>query len=181
MDLAALAARKADKPLPIPSKLPTQAPKADQPRFAESSIYPYLKTNIESVPMEFTQEPIPVERTERSIAVHGPDTPFRYWEVVRRYIRGPVERRGYEDLVEYNTTVELAEKVGSEWKLTLRREGKESDYWWVEWFDALWRRAGITACRISLRSRAWTPLRKRALVACCTASSFGERTSSKAR
>ncbi|KAL2112240.1 hypothetical protein VUR80DRAFT_8195 [Thermomyces stellatus] len=136
-DLASLAARNADKPLPIPAKLPTQAPKVDQPRFAESSIYPYLETNIDSVPMEFTQEPIPEERTERSIAVHGPDTPFRHWDVMRRYIKGLVERRGYEDYVSYNTTVELAEKVGSEWKLTLRRDGKQSDYWWVEWFDAV--------------------------------------------
>lgn len=109
----------------------------DQPRFAESSIYPYLETNIDSVPMEFTQEPIPEERTERSIAVHGPDTPFRHWDVMRKYIKGLVERRGYEDYVSYNTTVELAEKVGSEWKLTLRRDGKQSDYWWVEWFDAV--------------------------------------------
>ena len=87
--------------------------------------------------MEFSQEPIPEERTERSMALHGPKTPFRHWEVVRKYIRGLVERRGYEDLVSYNTTVELAEKIGSEWKLTLRREGNGSDYWWVEWFDAV--------------------------------------------
>ncbi|MBE3042731.1 hypothetical protein IMZ48_09190, partial [Candidatus Bathyarchaeota archaeon] len=123
--------------MPIPAKLPAQTPKTNQPRFSDSSIYPYLETNIDSVPMEFSQERISEERSDRSIAVHGPDTPFRHWEVMRKYIRGLVERRGYEDLVSYNTTVELAEKVGSEWKLTLRREGKDRDYWWVEWFDAV--------------------------------------------
>ncbi|SPO03686.1 related to monooxygenase [Cephalotrichum gorgonifer] len=136
-DLASLADRTADKPIPIPAKLPARTPKIDQPRFAESSVYPYLETNVESVPMEFTQEPIPTERSERSIAVHGPETPFRHWKVLRQYVQSLVQRRGYEDFVSYNTTVELAEKVGSEWKLTLRQEGKESDYWWVEWFDAV--------------------------------------------
>lgn len=136
-DLASLAARNADKPVTIPAKLPAQTAKLDQPRFADSSVYPYLETNIDAIPMEFSQEPIPAEQSERSIAIHGPDTPFRHWEVVRRYIKGLVERQGYEDMVSYNTTVELAEKVGNEWKLTLRQEGKESDYWWVEWFDAV--------------------------------------------
>ncbi|PKS12647.1 hypothetical protein jhhlp_000855 [Lomentospora prolificans] len=136
-NLAELASRTADKPLAIPPKLPAQTPKANQPRFAESSIYPYLETNIDSIPMQFSQEPIPVERSERSISVHGSDTPFRHWKVIQRYIASLVERKGYEDLVSYNTTVELAEKVGSEWKLTLRKEGKEKDYWWVEYFDAV--------------------------------------------
>jgi len=41
--------------------------------------------------------------------------------------------------VELNTTVELAEKVGDEWVLTLRKatpEG-EKNYWWQETFDAI--------------------------------------------
>jgi cation diffusion facilitator CzcD-associated flavoprotein CzcO len=136
-NLSELASRTADKPLAIPQKLPAQTPKVNQPRFEESSIYPYLHTNIDSIPMEFSQEKIPTERSELSIATHGPDTPFRHWEVIRRYIAGLVERRGYEDFISYNTSVELAEKVGSEWKLTLRKEGKEKDYWWVEYFDAV--------------------------------------------
>ena len=28
-------------------------------------------------------------------------------------------------------------KVGAEWKVTLRKGGRERDYWWVEWFDAV--------------------------------------------
>lgn len=87
--------------------------------------------------MQFNQEPIPAETSERSVGIYGPETPFRHWDVVRRYIKGLVERRGYEDLVSYNTTVERVEKIGSEWKVTLRREGNERDYWWVEWFDAV--------------------------------------------
>ncbi|KAH8898180.1 FAD/NAD(P)-binding domain-containing protein [Thozetella sp. PMI_491] len=133
----ALADRTADAPLPIPETLPAQTPKSDQPRFSESSVYPYLETNIDFLPMEFSQEPIPNERSERSISVHGPETPFRRWDVIRKYIQGLVERRGYEDFISYSTTVERVEKVGSEWKVTLRKDGSQSYYWWVEWFDAV--------------------------------------------
>lgn len=136
-DFASLATRTADPPLPIPERLPAQTPKSDQPRFSESSVYPYLETNIDSLPMQFSQEPIPEERSERSISHHGPDTPFRKWDVVQRYIKSLVERRGYSDLISYRTTVERAEKVGTEWRVILRRDGEQSDYWWVEWFDAV--------------------------------------------
>jgi cation diffusion facilitator CzcD-associated flavoprotein CzcO len=136
-DLAALASRSADAPIPLPDRLPAQRPKIANPRYAESSIYPYLETNIDSIPMEFTQEPIPAERSQRSIALHGHDTPFRHWSVMQRYIQGLVDRDGYQDLVSYNTTVERAEKVGHEWKVTLRKDSAEKDYWWVEWFDAV--------------------------------------------
>ncbi|OJJ84648.1 uncharacterized protein ASPGLDRAFT_25325 [Aspergillus glaucus CBS 516.65] len=136
-DFASLATRTADSPLPIPEKLPAQTPKSDQPRFSESSVYPYLETNIDCLPMQFSQEPIPEERSELSISRHGPETPFRRWDVVQRYVKGLVERRGYSDWVSYNTTVERVEKVGAEWKVTLRKDGQQSDYWWVEWFDAV--------------------------------------------
>ncbi|KAF7558236.1 hypothetical protein G7Z17_g191 [Cylindrodendrum hubeiense] len=136
-EFASLADRTADAPLPIPDNLPARTPKSPQPRFAESSVYPYLETNIDKKPMEFTQESIPDERSPRSIELHGPDTPFRHWKVIRQYIRNLVERRGYEDLVSYSTTVERVEKIGAEWKVSLRKEGKEHDYWWVEWFDAV--------------------------------------------
>ncbi len=123
-------------PLSIPERLPAQTQKSDQPRFSESSVYPYLETNVDSLPMQFSQEPIPDERSDLSISLHGPNTPFRPWTVIRQYIRGLVERRGYEDLISYSTTVE-EQKIGSEWKLTLRRDGNQSDYWWTEWFDAV--------------------------------------------
>ncbi|KAK4653253.1 hypothetical protein QC762_511790 [Podospora pseudocomata] len=132
-----LANRTADTPLPIPPKLPAQTPKSDRPRFTESSVYPYLETNVDHLPMSFSQEPIPADKTDKSIALHGPKTPFRHWTVMQRYIKSLIERNNYEDLVSYNTTVELAEKVGTEWKLVLRKEGKEKDYWWTEYFDAV--------------------------------------------
>jgi cation diffusion facilitator CzcD-associated flavoprotein CzcO len=134
---SSLADRSADAPVPIPDALPTYTLKSSQPRFTESSIYPYLETNIDHIPMQFSQEPFPTDTSARSVELYGPKTPFRHWEVVKRYIKGLVERNGYEDLISYNTTVERAEKVDSEWKVTLRKEGRERDYWWTETFDAV--------------------------------------------
>ncbi|KAH8669143.1 hypothetical protein BX600DRAFT_497083 [Xylariales sp. PMI_506] len=136
-NFASLANRTADAPVTIPNRLPARTQKSDQPRFSESSVYPSMETNIDFLPMEFSQEPIPDERSALSISLHGPNTPFRRWDVIRRYITGLVERRGYDDWISYTTTVELVEKVGTEWKVTLRKAGKQSDYWWVEWFDAV--------------------------------------------
>jgi hypothetical protein len=87
--------------------------------------------------MQFSKEPIPVERSELSIANHGPDTPFRKWDVIQRYVQGLVDRNGYGDFVSYETTVEKVEKIGTEWKVILRKNGTHRDYWWVEWFDAV--------------------------------------------
>lgn len=87
--------------------------------------------------MEFSQEPIEDEKSQRSIEFHGFDTPFRHWKVIRRYIANLVERKGYQDHISYNTTVEKAEKINGEWKLILRKEGTERDYWWSEQFDAV--------------------------------------------
>ncbi|CRK15967.1 hypothetical protein BN1723_010875 [Verticillium longisporum] len=131
-DLEALANRTADPPVDIPDRLPAQTPKLTQPRFADSSVYPYLETNVDAIPMSFSQEPIPSDCSPHSVALHGEDTPFRHWTVIRRYLQSLLERDGYEDLVSYSTTVERVEKVGHEWKLTLRRDGERSDYWWTE-------------------------------------------------
>jgi cation diffusion facilitator CzcD-associated flavoprotein CzcO len=87
--------------------------------------------------MEFSQEPIPATRSERSIGMHGPETPFRHWKVMRDYVAGILQRNHYEDLVSYNTTVEHVEKAGDEWKVVLRKEGNKQDYWWTETFDAV--------------------------------------------
>lgn len=87
--------------------------------------------------MCFSKEPIPAAATERSTALYGPTTPFRHWHVLRQYITDLVRRNGYEDFISYSTTVERAEKLGEEWRLTLRREGEERDYWWTETFDAV--------------------------------------------
>lgn len=87
--------------------------------------------------MEFSQEPIPIEQTSRSIQRHGPSTPFRHHTVVQKYIEGLLDRKGYKDFLECGVTVERVEKVNGSWKLTLRKSGTERDYWWVEEFDAV--------------------------------------------
>jgi cation diffusion facilitator CzcD-associated flavoprotein CzcO len=96
-----------------------------------------LETNVDASIMEFSQEPIPIERSAISIARHGTDTPFRPWQTIQQYVQGLVDRKGYQDLVSYNTTVELVSKVNGEWEVVLRKSGGESDYWWKEYFDAV--------------------------------------------
>jgi cation diffusion facilitator CzcD-associated flavoprotein CzcO len=100
-------------------------------------VYPYLETNIDVTVMEFSQEPIPVERSATSIARHGLDTPFRPHQTVQKYVGDLVNRRGYPDLVSYNTTVERVTKVNGEWEVVLRKSGESKDYWWKEYFDAV--------------------------------------------
>lgn len=136
-DFDALASRTADPPVPLPAELPAKTRKLDVPRYDESSVYPYLNTNVEALPMEFSQEPFPTAVSEESVLAHGRQTPFRHWKTVRGYIASLLDRNGYSDLVSFNTTVERAEKVGDEWKITLRRSEREHDAWWVEWFDAV--------------------------------------------
>lgn len=91
--------------------------------------------------MAFSQEPLPEQKSAWSIARHGPDTPFRHHSVVQQYIKDLFIRKGYDSLVEFNTTVEHVQKVPntSQWRLTLRKSGVGGlqDYWWTEDFDAL--------------------------------------------
>ncbi|KAH7071063.1 hypothetical protein FB567DRAFT_214202 [Paraphoma chrysanthemicola] len=137
--LSSLATRKGDLPVQIPTSLPSKAPKVRHPRYDDSSVYPYLETNVDSSAMSFSQEPIPTGATPLSISKHGEDTPFRHHTLVRKYIEALVHRNGYEKFVSYNTTVERAEKVGNEWRLVLRKDGdvRGEDEWWEEWFDAV--------------------------------------------
>ncbi|CAI6323161.1 unnamed protein product [Periconia digitata] len=134
---AALADRDGEHPLEIPTSLPVKTSKGAQKHYTESSVYPYLETNVDAIPMSFSQERIPTQRSELSISKHGKDTPFRHHSVIRNYIADLVNRRGYEKLVSYETTVELAEKVGKEWRLVLRKNGNRQDEWWEERFDAV--------------------------------------------
>ncbi|KFY09085.1 hypothetical protein V492_05644 [Pseudogymnoascus sp. VKM F-4246] len=136
-DFKTLASRTADKPHDIPPSLPTYTPRSTQYRHDETSVYPLLETNIDYHTMEFSQEPIPIKQTSRSIQRHGPSTPFRHHTVVQQYIEGLLDRKGYKDFVECGVTVERVEKVNGSWKVTLRKAGAERDYWWVEEFDAV--------------------------------------------
>jgi hypothetical protein len=110
-----------------------------QPRFAESSVYPYLETNVDTKTMCFSQESIPEGASALSISKHGEDTPFRHHSLIRQYVASLVHRNNYDKLVSYNTSVELAEKDDNEWRLVLRRSNAEhgEDEWWEERFDAV--------------------------------------------
>ena len=98
-----------------------------------------LETNIAADAMEFSQEPFPEKKSSWSIQRHGVDTPFRHHDSVQQYIEDLVNRDNYQELVEFNTTVERAEKVGQSggWRLILRKEVDDQDYWWAEDFDAV--------------------------------------------
>ncbi|KAF1913440.1 hypothetical protein BDU57DRAFT_590074 [Ampelomyces quisqualis] len=137
--LAALATRTGDLPVDVPTKLPVKTKKTPQIRYAESSVYSYLETNVDSTPMSFTQESIPDSTSQLSVSKYGEATPFRHHSVVRGFIESLVNRKGYETLVSYNTTVELAEKVGNEWRLVLQKgsNANDDDEWWEERFDAV--------------------------------------------
>jgi cation diffusion facilitator CzcD-associated flavoprotein CzcO len=102
-------------------------------------MHEHLESNIGADVMSFTQEPFPHIISKRSRAQFGPNSPFRHRGVVREWIESLINRNGYRDFVEFSTTVELAEKIGDEWILTLRKEGQgdEKDFWWQETFDAI--------------------------------------------
>lgn len=142
-DFDAISARTADTPLQIPEKLPCRTPVGSQNRFMDSPVYPGLETNVDAGAMSFSQEAIPTVRSQWSIERHGEDTPFRHHTVIRKFIEDLFHRKGYQDLVQYNTTVERAIKdpISQKWVLTLRRteegNGAKSDYWWSEEFDAV--------------------------------------------
>lgn len=141
-DFTGLANRTADKPLEIPKALPAYTRRSTQNRYAETSVYPTLEASIDASVMEFSQEPIPNVKSQASVRIHGPGNPFRHHTVINRYVEDLLNRKGYQDLVEYNTTVERAEKLeeSSEWRLTLRKKNGVSgqfDYWWTETLDSI--------------------------------------------
>ena len=138
----ALSSRTAGGPVEIPKDLPRYVPRSPLHRFTDTPVYAGLETNVDASTMSYSKEAIPEIRSEWSINLHGPDTPFRPHAVIRQYVEDLLNRNGYQDLVEYSTTVERAVKEDgpdAKWELTLRREGKSGalDYWWTERFDAL--------------------------------------------
>lgn len=140
-DLELLAARTPKDSIPIPTDLEKRTKRDDTYRFSESSIYEKLETNISAQAMAFSQEPFAQERTALNIQRHGIDSPFRHWKLVEKWVQGLLNRKGYENLVSYNTWVELVEKDVStgKWIVTLRRSSKQEEYdtWWTEEFDAI--------------------------------------------
>ncbi|KAI0381815.1 FAD/NAD(P)-binding domain-containing protein [Hypomontagnella monticulosa] len=137
-----LVSGKADVAVPPPPQLPAVTALSDeinghQRRFADTALHENLHSNITPAIMSYTQEPFPGTLSARTLAEHGPGAPFRHHAVIREWIEGIFARGGHEKLVELNTTVERAEKVGGEWVLTLRKEAGGRNYWWRETFDAL--------------------------------------------
>ncbi|KAI1466386.1 FAD/NAD(P)-binding domain-containing protein [Daldinia caldariorum] len=137
-----LVSGKADVAVPIPKQLPAVTLPSDeinshQRRFSDTALHENLHTNITPTIMSYTQEPFPNKLSPRTLADYGPGAPFRHHTVIREWIEGIFSRGGHEKLLELNTTVERAEKINSEWVLTLRKESSGRNYWWRETFDAL--------------------------------------------
>ena len=133
---------KADPTVPIPSKFPSLTEKSEEiggleRRYAYTPMYPGLISNIEARVMAYSQEPLP------EVNQHGIPDPvapaLRTRYNVREYIESLLNRKGYSEFVEYNTTLELANKIEGKWVLTLRKQlpGGQHDYWWQESFDNL--------------------------------------------
>lgn len=116
-------------PSEVPESLPAHAPKRGH-RFEDTLMYLYLETNVDSTSMEFSEEPMPVTVTENLAARFGPDSPFRHRSEVKKWVQSLHKRKGYEKHVEFNCSVELAEKTPQgKWKLLVREIGKENDYY----------------------------------------------------
>ncbi|KAK1987782.1 thiol-specific monooxygenase [Colletotrichum cereale] len=140
--LRALLDGNADGPVPIPAQLPAYTPileaiNSHQIRFSDTAQHEHLHTNITPEIMSFTTEPFPEALTDYIQEKYGDDSPFRGREQIREWVENIFVRNGHEKLLELNTTVELAEKKGSEWVLTLRKELEGKNYWWQEKFDAM--------------------------------------------
>ncbi|EXJ78573.1 hypothetical protein A1O1_08974 [Capronia coronata CBS 617.96] len=142
--LCALLEQKADQPVTIPTDFPCDTNKTEsinsyQIRYSDTGIHENLHSNLPPQTMSFTQEPIPNIISERALAQYGPNAPFRHREVIREWVEEIFNHAGHQDLVEFNTTVEHAEKRGDEWVLTLRKliPEKKRNHWWQEVFDAV--------------------------------------------
>lgn len=135
--------RSADNGIAVPTTFPARTAKDPlnslENRYSYTPQNEHLESNIDARVMSFTQEPFPSQLSALSVRQYGPNSPFRHREVVREWIQGLFNRNGYERLVEYNTTVERAEKIGQDWVLTLRRSTQDEgeDIWWQETFDAV--------------------------------------------
>ncbi|KAK1676888.1 thiol-specific monooxygenase [Colletotrichum godetiae] len=142
--LRALVEQRANASIEIPGGFPAETPRSEknnshQFRYSDTGVHETLHSNITPAVMAFTQEPIPQILSDRTLAQYGPGAPFRHRELIREWVEGIFTRGGHDKLVEFSTTVELAEKKGDQWVLTLRKvvPGKSKDYWWQESFDAV--------------------------------------------
>ncbi|KAM0216974.1 hypothetical protein ACHAQD_007693 [Fusarium lateritium] len=142
--LSDLIGGRADKPVQIPSYFPCENLKTPevnsrQLRYSDTAAHEYLHSNLPPSVMAFTQEPIPEIVPKEVPPQYGPIPVFRHREVIRSWVGDILAKNQNNKSIEFNTSVELAEKVGDEWILTLRKElpKTNSNYWWQERFDAL--------------------------------------------
>ncbi|RAL03706.1 FAD/NAD(P)-binding domain-containing protein [Aspergillus ibericus CBS 121593] len=133
-----------EAPSPAPNAIPTGLPQFTPPRpedpSARTGIYPHLDSNVGAKTMAFTHTPFPPINSATSIKQFGPSNATRPFRVVANYLEDLFIP--YLHLVSLNTTVERAEKTGSQWTLTLRKSNQlyrntPQDYWWTETFDAI--------------------------------------------
>lgn len=136
-DLKLLASRTVDPNDEIPQNLPAYVPKSNKQRFMDTAIYPYLETNVEDKVMEFTEESFPETPTPISIEKFGDNTPYRHHQKVKSWIQDLYKKKSYDDLINFDTSVEKCTKQGDKWEVVLRKFGKKYDYIWVEYFDAI--------------------------------------------
>ncbi|KAF4457444.1 thiol-specific monooxygenase [Fusarium albosuccineum] len=110
-----LVKNRADQPVNLPLNFPCETPKTPEVnsqrlRYAGTAAHEHLHSNLPPSVMAFTQEPIPEIVAERVLPQYGPIPVFRPREVIRRWIQDIFTKGGHEHLVEFNTSVELAEK-----------------------------------------------------------------------
>jgi cation diffusion facilitator CzcD-associated flavoprotein CzcO len=133
---------EADPVIQIPAALPAETPKSaalnsHQIRFSDTPQHENLHSNIIPEIMSFTRYPFPKKASAPLQQKYEPDSPYHSREAIRIWIEEIFYRNGNDKLLELNTTVELAEKKGEKWLLTLRQERANSNYWWQESFDGL--------------------------------------------
>ncbi|TDZ41130.1 Thiol-specific monooxygenase [Colletotrichum trifolii] len=139
-----LVENRANRPVELPESFPAWTPTIEtadshQMRYSDTGMHETLHSNIPPEVMAYTQEPIPKVLSEQTLARYGPDGAPRHRELIREWVEAIFTRGGHDKLIEFGTTVELAEKKSDEWVLTLRRRipDKSEDYWWQETFDAV--------------------------------------------
>ncbi|KAF6803374.1 dimethylaniline monooxygenase [Colletotrichum sojae] len=124
----------------IPKKLPQSLPPAPENLTARTGLYPSLDSNVGSQVMAFTYKPFPAVNSATSINRFGKNNPTHPYAQVAGYIEDIAEP--FSHLITLSTHVERVEKIGSKWRLTLRRttqylRHQRRDYWWQDEFDAV--------------------------------------------
>lgn len=138
-EIEKLSNRTADEPEKIPDSLPIYVPKSNKQRFMDTATYHYLESNVEATSMEFSQEPFPEGGSDISLKRYGKETPFRHNQIIKTWVQDLYKRKGHDDYIEFNTSVELVSKneKSGKWEVVLRKFGKKLDYVWTETFDAV--------------------------------------------